>query len=88
MLSGLTCSKLGIARRRAIHLACGDAEVPADDFHRPIGEVSELVLKEVQSRQQLAAISRKFFSERGAQAFLIGDCQIESQWGPSKIVRV
>jgi hypothetical protein len=59
-------AQFGVARRRAVNFACGYAEMPSDDFHRPVRQVTELMVKEVQGRKKLPVISRESFAQYGA----------------------
>ena len=41
--------------------------MPSDDFHRPVGKITELVLEEVERGQELTVVPRELRPEFTAQ---------------------
>ena len=61
-----------VAGGRAVNLADGDAQVPAREFHRPVWQVAELLVEEVESGQQLPAVSGELLSKCRPKRVSIG----------------
>ena len=64
VLRRLVYAEFSVAGCGSIHFARRNPEVPAYDFHRPIGQVAVLVVQEVQCWKQLPTIARELFAVR------------------------